>query len=65
MKTMTVKELKEALEKIPDGYEVKSRSSNAHLNNDEISWQFGCAGVITKVKTVDSQKAVMLIRGFE
>ncbi len=62
---MTVKELMKKLKKIPGGYKVRSRAGNAHLDNDEIPWQLGFADVITKVKKVDSQKTVMLIRGTE
>jgi hypothetical protein len=65
METMTVKELIEALQKIPNEYHVRSRAKNAHLDNDEMPWQLGFADVITKVKKVDSQQTVMLIRGFE
>ncbi len=47
---MNVKELKELLEKVPDNYEIRTRSQNAHLNNDESSWHF--SGEITKIKPI-------------
>ena len=62
---MDVGELREILSEIPDDYEVRSRAENAHLNEDEIPWQLNFSGILTKVKAVDSQRAVMLIRGFE
>jgi len=62
---MKVKDLKKELNDIPDEYEIRSRAINAHLNNDEISWQLHFADEITKIKVVAVQKTVMLIRGFE
>ncbi len=49
---MKVKKLKELLSKIPDDYEIRSRSQNAHLNNDEMHWQLNFSDVITKVKAL-------------
>ncbi len=63
--SLTVRELKERLNKIPDNYIVLSRAENAHLDKDDVPWQLGFANVITKVKSVHERKIVMLIRGFE
>jgi len=62
---MTVKDLKESLDKIPNDYEIKTRSRNAHLCNDEDTGQLSFAGEITKVKVIDIHRTVMLIRSFE
>ena len=63
--TMSVGELKEALNEIPDSYRIRTRPKNAHLSDDEIQWQLNFSGVVKKIKIVDSQKTVMLIRDFE
>lgn len=63
--SLTVKELKEQLDKVPDNYVVLSRAENAHLDKDDVPWQLGFADVITKVKPVHKRRIVMLIRGFE
>ena len=62
---MKVKELKELLEKIPDNYEIRTRPCNAHLDNDELSWQLHFSGEVTEIKPIHSHKVLMLIRGFE
>ena len=62
---MKVKELKDLLEKIPDYYEIRTRPCNAHLDNDESTWQLNFSGEITEVKSIHSRKILMLIRGFE
>lgn len=63
--TMTVKELKEALENIPDDFLIRSRAKNAHLDKDNLEWQLSCSDVLSKVKFVEEHKTVMLIRGIE
>jgi len=62
---MKVKKLRELMEKIPDNYEIRTRSCNAHLDSDESSWQLHFSGEITEIKPIHSHKIVMLIRGFE
>lgn len=62
---MKVKELKKLLKNVPDDYDIRTRAENAHLNQDEISWQLNFSGVITKVKVVDIHDTVVLIRGHE
>ena len=62
---MKVKELKELLKKIPDNYEIRTRSRNSNLDNDELSWQLHFSGEVTEIKSIHSHKILMLIRGFE
>lgn len=62
---MNVKELKELLKSIPDNYEIRTRSENSNLDNDESTWQLNFSGVITEIKSIHSRKILMLIRGFE
>ncbi len=62
---MKVKRLRELLKDIPNNYEIRTRSCNAALDNDEVSWQLNFSGEITEIKPIHSRKIVMLIRGFE
>lgn len=62
---MNVKRLKEILEFIPDDYEIRSRSENAHLNNDEKQYNLNFMGILETVKIVDIHKTVVFIRGHE
>ncbi len=62
---MKVKKLKELLKDIPNNYEIRTRSCNAALDNDEVPWQLNFSGEITEVKSIHSHKIVMIIRGFE
>ena len=62
---MNVGELKRLLNEIPDNYKVRSRAKNAHLRDDETTWQIGFSGTVMEVNTIDSQESVMLIRDFE
>lgn len=62
---MNIKELKKGIDKIPDDYEIRTRSTNSNLHNDESITDVSFYGIISKVKPVHSQKILMLIRGFE
>ncbi len=58
---MNVKELKELLEKVPDNYEIRTRSENSNLDKDNIPWQLYCSGIIKEVKSVHFLKTLILI----
>ncbi len=59
---MNVKELKELLEKIPDNYEIRTRSENSNLDKDNILWQLNFSGIIKDIKPIHSLRTLMLIR---
>lgn len=58
---MNVKELKELLEKVPDNYEIRTRSENSNLDKDNIPWQLYFSGIIKEVKSIHSLKTLMVI----
>ena len=49
---MKIKELREAIQEIPDNYEIRSRSKNAYLENNDSDWQLSFSNEITKVKPI-------------
>lgn len=59
---MNVQDLKKLLESVPDNYEVRSRYANAHLNNDEMWWQFNFSDYVDEVKIIHSKHAIMILR---
>lgn len=65
METLNVGKLKKMSENVPDEYQIRSRSGNAHLDKDEFPWQHNFLDVVKKVKRVDNLKTIVLIRGIE